>query len=204
MEDEDKMLSMMVGWVSRRRASFGTGLALVLVAAGTAAGTSGAMLHLGVGNTRNATTTLTGSTSGPEMRITNNGTGPALALGVDSNRPALSVHSSARIANLNADKVDGIDSTAFLRGPLRYVVVSQVVRAGAWGEARARCPAGTRVLGGGVSTYSGDTVEVSAPDGYYAGTMDTWRAIVRAGPADSTIQVTAICSAVASYTVTGP
>jgi hypothetical protein len=105
----------MLCWLSRRKTALWGALVLVFAMTGTAGATAGAMLHLGVVNTRHATTTLTGSLSGPEMRITNNGSGPALALKVDSNRPALSVSSKARVPNLNADRIDNLDGSQLQR-----------------------------------------------------------------------------------------
>lgn len=105
----------MLEWATRRKAALWGALVLVFAMTGTAGATAGAMLHLGVVNTRNATTTLTGSVAGAEMRVINNGSGPALALGVDSNRPALSVSSTARVPNLNADRIDNLDGSHLQR-----------------------------------------------------------------------------------------
>jgi hypothetical protein len=58
--------------------------------------------------------------------LTKSGAGPALRLNVDSG-PPLAVNSNGKVANLNADKLDGLDSSAL----------------------RTRCPAGTQSLGGG-------------------------------------------------------
>ena len=105
----------MLKWGTRRKTALWGALVLVFAMTGTAGATAGAMLHLGVVNTRHATTTLTGSLSGPEMRIINNGSGPALDLRVDSNRPALSVSSTARVPNLNADRLDNLDGSQLQR-----------------------------------------------------------------------------------------
>ena len=118
----------MLTWASRRKTALWGALVLVFAMTGTAGATAGAMLHLGVVNTRNATTTLTGSTSGPEMRIINNGSGPALALGVDSNRPALSVNTTARIPRLNADRLDSLDSTQLQRRVSGACAVGSAIR----------------------------------------------------------------------------
>jgi hypothetical protein len=47
-------------------------------------------------------------------RLVKHGPGPALKLGVQDGQPPLAVNSDAPVANLNADKVDGEDSSAFL------------------------------------------------------------------------------------------
>jgi hypothetical protein len=105
----------MLTWMGRRKTALWGALVLTFAMVGTAGATAGAMLHLGVVNKSNTTTVLTGTATGPELRITNNGTGPALALGVDSNRPAFSVSSTAKIQKLNADKLDGLDSSHLQR-----------------------------------------------------------------------------------------
>jgi hypothetical protein len=47
-------------------------------------------------------------------RLVKHGPGPALKLQVQDGQPPLAVNSDAPVANLNADKVDGEDSSAFL------------------------------------------------------------------------------------------
>jgi hypothetical protein len=82
-----------------------------------------------LGSTANAPDALTaavaknvdahGGLNGPMIRLTNNstaGNATALALGVGSKRPPFTTTSSARVANLNADQLDGIDSTGFVQG----------------------------------------------------------------------------------------
>ncbi len=98
-------------------------LALVLGAATTAlAGTGvGATFNLGKVNSVSALSSLVGSTAGPMLKVDNNGTGAALDLQVGpSTTPPeqkaaapMTVDSQARVANLNADKIDGKDSSAF-------------------------------------------------------------------------------------------
>jgi hypothetical protein len=90
-------------------------LILVIVTAGTAiAASPGSAFRLGVLNTINALTRLTGARSGPMLRITNNGTGTALQLIVKPGVPPLITNSATKVTNLNADSVDGLDSSAFL------------------------------------------------------------------------------------------
>jgi hypothetical protein len=96
-----------VAWVGRT-ASMVFGLALVLalvVGAATAAfGADGDFFRVGKSNLATAVSTLT-----------NSGVGPALRLKVDSGAP-LAVNSSGKVAKLNADKLDGSDSTDFVSG----------------------------------------------------------------------------------------
>lgn len=94
-----------VAWVGRT-ASMVFGLALVLalmVGVATAAlGANGDFFKVGKGNVASAVSTLT-----------KNGAGPALRLKVGSGAP-LAVNSSTRVANLNADRLDGLDSTRLI------------------------------------------------------------------------------------------
>ena len=116
--------------------------ALLLVTAATAAAAvPGDPFRLGVGNTINATTTLTGSVASRLLGITNTsaaagaralllmsqaatstlyvenqGTGSGIQIRVADGRPPLTVNATAgKAANLNVDRIDGLDSTAFSR-----------------------------------------------------------------------------------------
>lgn len=76
-------------------------LALVVGVASTALGANGDFFKVGKTNFASAVSTLSKS-----------GAGPALSLKVDSGAP-LAVNSSNKVANLNADKLDGTDSRTF-------------------------------------------------------------------------------------------
>jgi hypothetical protein len=94
-------------------------LALTVGLASTAlAGTGvGAPFNLGKTNAVNAVSKLVGSVAGPSLTIDNNSTGTgatALDLQVESGKAPIKVNSQAKVANLNADKLDGKDSTQFL------------------------------------------------------------------------------------------
>jgi len=89
---------------------------LVLVVATAVAGTGvGSLFNLGQTNTVDAQSILTGNAgAAAQFRVENTGGGPALSLLVNSGVTPLKVTSSTKVDNLNADKLDGIDSTAFL------------------------------------------------------------------------------------------
>jgi hypothetical protein len=89
------------------------GLAAGLATAALAGTGVGATFNLGQNNTVNRLSTLVGSVTSPMLRVTNRGSGPALELQVRNGRPPLRVNSSARVANLNADRVDGRDAASF-------------------------------------------------------------------------------------------
>lgn len=87
----------------------GSVCAMLVLVAGTALAGSGVgkIFNLGVTNTVDATTTLSGTASGTMLQVTNQGTGPALSLGVQSGKAPLAVNSSTRVVSLNADILDG-------------------------------------------------------------------------------------------------
>ncbi len=90
--------------------------ALTLTATAAFAGTGiGAVLDLGRGSSVNASTVLQGSTNDQQLRIVNTNAGSrAYGIGIhtDPSRPPLAVSSHAKVASLNADLLDGLDSAA--------------------------------------------------------------------------------------------
>jgi hypothetical protein len=105
---------------------FGTGfvVGVVLTAIGLAAtaavaGTGiGGVFNLGKVNMVDRGSTLSGSA--PKLLIVKNtGTGPAavgIAITVPAGKPPLQVNSTARVANLNADLLDGESASDFVNG----------------------------------------------------------------------------------------
>ena len=108
-----------VMWVGRAT-TFCVGLAVVLAVVFGFATTALAVVpgdpfKLGRANVVDRMTTLAGSVAGPLLRLDNNGGGPALALESNADRPPLTVNAeSGKATNLDADQVDGKDSSAFL------------------------------------------------------------------------------------------
>lgn len=117
------------------------GLLALFVVSTAVAAAPGDPFKLGVVNTINALTTLTGSLNGQlllvnntntgssaqaikatsrapagTIRAENSGGGPALSLKVNAGVAPLAVDANtAKVVNLNADKLDGLDASAFLR-----------------------------------------------------------------------------------------
>ena len=104
------------------KGSFKTALIAAVVSAFVAAGAAVATTKtfvLGTTNTVDAASTVTaGSGLNTKMlQLTNNTTGAsatALGLTTPSSRPPMIVSSGAKVANLNADKLDNLDSGYFL------------------------------------------------------------------------------------------
>jgi hypothetical protein len=113
-----------VMWVGRATV-FLVGLAVVFavvlgLATAALAGTGvGATFNLGKTNTVNRLSQLVGSTDNAMLRVDNNdaGTGAtALSLQVEPGHAPMRVNSGTAVTNLNADRVDGKDSTDLLPG----------------------------------------------------------------------------------------
>jgi hypothetical protein len=65
-----------------------------------------------------------GGLNGKMIRLTNqstDGSATALGLNVGAGRPPLTTNSPAKVANLNADKLDGTDATGFVAGGGRFL-----------------------------------------------------------------------------------
>ncbi len=94
-------------------------LALVFGLATTALGANGQAWILGKNNVVTAITKLAGAAgvNGPMLQLTNNNADAndtALDLRVQAGEAPMRVNSGTKVANLNADKLDGIDSAGFL------------------------------------------------------------------------------------------
>ncbi len=128
-----------------------TGLiAGVAMVSPAAAGTGiGALFNLGRSNTVNRTTTLTGTTSGRILALANKGTGSALSLSTRVGQAPMTVTSSTRVTHLNADLLDGLDASAFVKGTGSLVssrttmvpvtILTPILEIAGFGEVQAGC-----------------------------------------------------------------
>jgi hypothetical protein len=91
-------------------------IAVFIALGGTTLAATGGNFILGQSNSASSTTALSSGTTGPAFKVTSTNTGFATALGlnVPSGHAPFTVNSGAKVANLNADKLDGKDSSAFL------------------------------------------------------------------------------------------
>src|SRR4051812_32243053 len=97
-------------------------IALVVALGGAGYSATGGNFILGMSNTATNLSALRADISGPAVRAVNLSTGSgatALAMIVAPGHAPFAVNSDTRVANLNADKLDGLDSTQF---PNRLVV----------------------------------------------------------------------------------
>jgi len=94
---------------------------VTLMSTAALAGTGiGDVFNLGTTNRANATTVLLGSTNGEQLRVSNTatqGTNVAgIGIHVAAGKPPLVVDSRTKVANLNADLLDGERATSFVAG----------------------------------------------------------------------------------------
>src|SRR5260221_6297185 len=92
------------------------GVALGLGSTGWAA--NGAAFVLGLVNSATVRTFLGANYNGTALQVSNTSTGAsatALTLSVAAGHPPLKVNSTTKVTNLNADYLDGLDSTALTR-----------------------------------------------------------------------------------------
>jgi hypothetical protein len=91
--------------------------ALFVALGGTTYAATGGNFILGRANSASSTSSLSAPVAGKGLQVTNTSThagASALGLNVASGHAPFTVNSGAKVANLNADKLDGIDSTGFL------------------------------------------------------------------------------------------
>ena len=91
--------------------------ALFVALGGTTYAATGGNFILGQSNSASSTTSLTrtGANAGKGLQVTNNSTtagATAVGLNVAAGHAPFTVNSGTKVANLNADKLDGLDSTA--------------------------------------------------------------------------------------------
>jgi hypothetical protein len=143
--------------------------AIVIVPTVATAANGGSWL-LGRANTESATTTVTTSVGTP------------LSLNAQSGYAPLKVNSGTKVTNLNADKIDGLDSTSFLRSTgkavdadkvdgyhassfsMRSAKTGTIVHDGSIDYVGAKCPTGTTISAAGGAPLYGYALAYSGPD----------------------------------------
>ena len=150
-----------VMWVGRATV-FLVGLAVIAavvlgLAAAALAGTGvGGTFNLGRLNTVNQISRLVGSTDEPMLRVDNDSAGTnatALDLRVEPRHAPMKVDSSTKVDNLNADRVDGRDSSQIGVNGYEVVRVQSAFDSTARKVVHARCPEGKLAIGGGAQVF---------------------------------------------------
>ena len=138
------------------------------IAGGGAVAATGGKLILGRSNSAGTTTTLSA------------GRGPALSL-KSTGSPALKVNNNRKVANLNADQLDGLSAGSFARsnaktGAFDFTGTLMDLDEDGLDDtilAFAQCPAGSQMTGGGAADFSSSGVTFfNAPyadEGWVAG-----------------------------------
>jgi hypothetical protein len=93
-------------------------LALFVALSGTAIAATGGNFILGQANTATTQSTLTANQAGTALQVTNTSTDPTatpLSLKSAKTNPPFTTNSKTKVANLNADFLDGLTSTALQR-----------------------------------------------------------------------------------------
>jgi hypothetical protein len=124
---------MWVGRVTVFLVGLAVMLALVMGVATMAFAANGNNFVLGVlSNSATAVTKLTGDVAGREaLQVSNPNTAAgstALSLNVAPQKPPMKVNTQAKVTNLNADKLDGLDSTALQQRVSGECPVGQSIR----------------------------------------------------------------------------
>ena len=102
------------GWCRRLPAFVVSLLGLFIALTGVGHAATGGKLTLGHANTASKGTALR-SKGGPSLTLTNTGGKPAASFNVLRGKPPFAVNSTAKVKGLNADLLDGIDSSALQR-----------------------------------------------------------------------------------------
>lgn len=217
----------MIGRMFRKALRISRGLALaigavvisavVLGAATTAlAAAPGDPFRLGKVNVINKVTKLVGKANSPRLVIDNNGNGVALSLQVKPGRPPMQVNSTRKVARLNADRLDNLDQSAFLRKNGKAVdadrldgkgsgdflpsgvyqkIDSSTGKPNGLSNAKAMCDSGDSVLSGGFDgiNFAETLVYTSRPIVFSDGSQG-WYLGWRSGPNADTVQAEALCA----------
>ena len=142
-------------------------------------------------------TALVSTLAGPVLRLTNQGEGPALDLRVQNNAPPLRVNSTAKVANLNVERLDGMTVTEFVRSGITtydnlFTGTDQPTPGST--ETSARCDDGDLLQSGGYLARSANTrISENLQSNVGAGpSVEQWRIVFSttdSSPASITVSV---------------
>jgi hypothetical protein len=202
------MIFSRVVWFGRAT-TFVVGLAVILalvagVASTALAGTGvRAAFNVGKTNTVNAVSKLVGSVAGPSLVVDNNSTNSAataLDLHVEAGKAPMKVNSGTKVANLNADKLDGMDAGQLQEfSTIRVSTDDYRATANSSITQVASCQAGEQVISGGVELINGDVTKIfyltpgGAPILDQAGKITGWK-VSWVAQVDSLVRVYAVCA----------
>ncbi len=197
---------MRVGRVTALALGVAVMLAMVVGVASAAFGANGDSWRLGRGNIATAITALGGTlgVNGPMLRLINNNAGTddtALDLRVQAGESPMTVNSSTRVTNLNADQLDGQDSSqfvptstnAFLRNSTyrneSAVGAGTLLGDGTFVISEGCAPGDTLLSGGPANINATSTLLESFPDG-----AGSWSARINKNGQTDNFSVVVICA----------
>ena len=175
-------------------------LALVLGVASTAlAGTGvGARFDLGKTNTVNAMSKLVGSVAGSSLLIDNDSAAKgatALNLQVEGGRGPMKVNSGKKIAKLNADKLDNLNASAFVRSTYSKLESSTGSHAPEGQLSKTvSCDGDDFALSGGYSSVDAGTLITSSGPSSIENNPDGWVVRWRNDTTPDSISVMVLCA----------
>ncbi len=171
-----------VGFAVGKATVFCVGLAVLLglgfaLAGSALAADPGDPFRLGKSNEIDALTRLVGTRATPLLQVKNDG-GPALNLVAPAGKAPFLVSAGAGlVTNLDADRLDGRDSGAFMPGTLVQVQNPQPSEGTALADGTrfidVSCPAGSRLLSGGPANIDAGTIVLESFPG--APSTNSWR-----------------------------
>jgi hypothetical protein len=180
MEEQDMTRTLISRAMRIGRATvLAVGLAVVLAATlgittTALAAVPGDPFKLGQLNAVNRVSKLVGSAKGMLLRVDNNGGGPALFLEANAGRPPLVVNASAgKAKNLNADKLDGKDSSAFLAADGKAADAAHADRA----DSAARADVATNAS----DAANADTLDGRNSSDFAPGSAEAWHEVGASG-----------------------
>jgi len=160
--------------------------ALFIALGGTTYAATGGNFLLGKTNSAGATSALnSGVTTGPTLALKNTGGKPAASFTTSGSQPPFLITSGTRVVNLNADLVDGLDGTDFLRANGKAVDSDKLdgidssgfiqgTGMNGWGGVKSIAP-GAQPIFGGTSGPRGYTLGYQCPPSSGGTTNGVWQ-----------------------------
>jgi hypothetical protein len=190
-------------WVGRATI-FMVGLAVILavvlgLASAALAGTGvGDVFNLGKKNTVGQLSQLVGRSDSAMLKVENDSAGrdaTALNLQVEPGHTPMKVNSATRVSNLNADQLDGKDSSAFM--PARTYTVDETIEMGSNVTGTTRvifCDEGDVPIGGGFSGLGSQTQIKQSSRVFYTERPTWWVGATKPVGPEDTWTAQAVCA----------
>jgi hypothetical protein len=167
--------------------AFTVGLASTALAA-----VPGDPFKLGRLNSIDQITRLVGSASDAMLRIDNEGSGTALDLRVEPGEAPMTVDSDEKVADFNADKLDGETADDFVSEDKTYTESESEIGPGAGTDVQvlADCDSGDRILGGGGGALLDPDIILRGSEPTFEG----WKVVAKDNGSPSFVSAKAICA----------